>query len=253
MERILTEVCCGSVDDAVRAYRAGADRVELNCCLEGGGLTPSLGMLRAALQAAKLPIICMVRPRAGGFYYTGAEFSAMLEDARILMEAGAAGLAFGCLKEDGGLDRERCARMIEAAGGGEMVFHRAFDVMRGDMEEELEELIALGFTRVLTSGRAAAAPEGAEAIGRLVRRSNGRIEILAGGGVRPHNAEKLLRRSGVGQLHFSFHTAWEDRSAEGAAMSFDAPGAVPFAVRIVEEEGLDSFLRQLRGLRQNGI
>lgn len=240
------EVCCASVDDVVCAAAAGVDRVELNLALEAGGLTPSLGMLKTALARVDIPIVCMVRPRAGGFCYSELEYASMLDDAKRLMDAGASGIVFGFLHADGTLDAERCSRMVEAVGGGEAVFHRAFDVMHTDIEEDIETLISVGVDRVLTSGRMPTAPEGAALIRRCVERAGNRMQVLAGGGVRPHNLEQLVADTGVQQVHFTFHRTVEDRSAAGARMNFDAPGAAPFVVRIVDEARLREFLRAIR-------
>ncbi|MEA5050039.1 MAG: copper homeostasis protein CutC [Oscillospiraceae bacterium] len=246
---ILAEVCCGSADDVERAAAAGADRAELNCALCAGGLTPTPGMLAAALSRAQLPVICMLRPRAGGFCYSDAEFDTMVRDARALRDAGAAGFAFGCLTADGRIDEPRCARLVRAAGGAQTVFHRAFDVLRGAPEDDIETLVRLGFSRVLTSGRQPAAPDGADCIRRCVACARGRIEILAGGGVRPHNAAALARDTGVRQLHFTCHTARSDPSAAGAAVSFAAPGAgAPDAVAVVDGDALRSFVALLHAL-----
>ena len=245
--KITVEVCCGSADDVVQAAAAGADRAELNLALEAGGLTPSVGMLKTALAHADIPIVCMVRPRAGGFCYSELEYLTMLDDAKRLMDAGAAGIAFGFLCADGTLDAERCSRMTEAVGGGEAVFHRAFDVMHGRIEDDIEDLIAAGVHRVLTSGRMPTAPEGAELIRRCVLQAGDRLEVLAGGGVRPHNAERLIADTGIRQIHFTFHTSYEDRSAAGARMNFDAPGATPHSVRIVNGRALRDFLSAFAG------
>lgn len=245
-DEIIIEVCCGSADDAARASDAGADRVELNLALEAGGLTPSVGMLKTALSAVSIPIVCMVRPRAGGFCYSELEFRSMLEDAKRLMDAGAAGLAFGILTENGELDSERCSRMIETAGGGEMVFHRAFDVMHGRVESDIDGLIAAGFCRVLTSGRMPTAPEGIDVLRRCAEYAADRLEILAGGGVRPHNAAWIMEQTGIRQLHSTFHKSVYDRSAAHACMNFDAPGTEPFAVRIVDKENLKTYISGLK-------
>ena len=130
MNPILFEVCCGSAEDALAAYRGGADRVELNSDLFHGGLTPTLGALRTVKKhAPNFPVMCMVRPREGGFCYTDTEFEVMLEDARVFVENGADGIVFGFLHEDGTLDIERCRAMMEVIGERESVFHRAIDVM----------------------------------------------------------------------------------------------------------------------------
>ena len=151
MERILLEICCGSADDCVEAERGGADRVELNSALFLGGLTPSLGTVRIAAQTCKIPIMAMIRPRAGGFCYTAREFESMEQDARALIEAGAAGIVFGCLTSEGTPDVERNARLTAIAHdmGAQAVFHRAIDVVP-DWRAALDALIQLGVDRVLT-------------------------------------------------------------------------------------------------------
>lgn len=216
MDKAILEVCCGSADDVIEAYRAGADRVELNSSLFLGGLTPSIGTLAVARRATELPIIAMVRPREGGFCYTEAEFAAAVEDARQLLANGADGLAFGFLHEDGTVDRERTravARLAQAAGR-ETVFHRAIDVTP-DWRAALDVLIGLGITRVLTSGQEASAPLGADTIRQMAEYAAGRIQILPGGGIRLRNVERVLAQTGCSQVHLSGHKAQLDPSASG--------------------------------------
>lgn len=214
MRRILLEVCCGSADDVIQAYRAGADRAELNCDLFHGGLTPSLGELVVAKRETGMKLIAMVRPREGGFCYTQAEFATAVEDAKLLLAHGADGLAFGFLHEDGTLDRGRTQVLAELAreAGREAVFHRAIDVVP-DWREALDALIELGVTRVLTSGQEPDVPQGADTIREMIAYAAGRIEILPGGGVKARNMERVIRETGCTQLHLSGHRQAVDPSA----------------------------------------
>ena len=126
----MIEICCGSYEDALAASRGGAERIELNCALALGGLTPSVGCLRLVKKNTALKVISMVRPRGAGFCYTETEAEQMFEDARALLENGSDGLAFGFLTEDGEIDAERTGemiRLIHSYDGREAVFHRAFD------------------------------------------------------------------------------------------------------------------------------
>ena len=177
--KILIEVCCGSVDDAVEAEKGGADRVELNSAVFIGGLTPSLGAIIEAKKRLNIPVMVMIRPRAGGFCYTQTEVEVMLCDAKLAVEYGADGLVFGILTPDGSVDAERCKRMIEVAQGRQSVFHRAFDVTP-DPLKALDQLIDLSFTRVLTSGQEKTASEGIELIRKVIEHASDRIEILPG-------------------------------------------------------------------------
>ena len=215
MAKVLLEVCCGSADDAIEAHKAGADRVELNCDLFHGGLTPTLGSLLVAKRETGIKIVAMVRPRGGGFCYTPAEFAAALEDARLLLEHGADGLAFGVLHEDGTVDVERTGALARLArdAGREAVFHRAIDVVP-DWREALDRLIDLGIHRVLTSGQEPSALLGADTIREMAERAAGRIEILPGGGIDSRNLERVVQSTGCSQLHMSGHTARADRSAQ---------------------------------------
>ncbi|OLC98738.1 MAG: hypothetical protein AUI88_03185 [Gemmatimonadetes bacterium 13_1_40CM_3_70_8] len=144
-----------------------------------------------------IPIFVLVRPRGGDFLYSAAELGVMLEDIRRAKDAGAHGVVVGVLRADGAIDGERTQQLIAAARPLPVTFHRAFDVSR-DAGEALETLIGLGVERVLTSGQAATAPQGADAIARLVRRAAGRIGVLPGGGITAaevHLTGAVTRRS----------------------------------------------------------
>ena len=210
---ILIEVCCGSVDDAIEAERGGAGRVELNSSLFFGGLTPSLGSVIEAKKRLSVPVMVMIRPRGGGFCYTEAEMTVMEHDARLAIEHGADGLVFGILNEDGTIDEHRCRRIIELTRKRQAVFHRAFDVTP-DPLEALDQLIELGFARILTSGQQKTVPEAVELIRELVDRADDRIEILPGGGIRRHNVRQIIEQTGVNQVHLSAFEQRTDPSAQ---------------------------------------
>jgi copper homeostasis protein len=200
---VLIEAAVESLGAAQAAYAGGADRLELNSALKLDGLTPSLAMLAAMKEKIPLPVIAMVRPRAGDFIYEDAEFLAMRKDAEALLERGADGLAFGFLRAEGAVDQRRTREFVQMIGPKVSVFHRAFDVTP-DPFGALEMLIDLGVTRVLTSGQQPSASEGAELIRRLIERASGRIEILPGAGISPENAADVIVRTGARQIHGSF-------------------------------------------------
>lgn len=214
---MILEIVAQSVDDALAAERAGADRLELVSALSLGGLTPSLGTLEETIARCKLPVVAMLRPRSGGFGYSEGELSAMERDGERFLAAGAQGLVFGVLDERG-LDERANARLARI--GGDAVFHRAFDALP-DPIEAMERLIDLGFRRILTSGGRGTAPEGVDTIRGLVERAAGRIEILPGGGVRPENAAEIVRRTGVTQVHLAGQEWVEDRSTASLGMVFN--------------------------------
>jgi copper homeostasis protein len=213
------EICTASAEDCAAAERGGADRVELNSALMLGGLTPSAGCLREARSLARLPIIVMIRPRAGGFCYGDAEFRAMQRDAEFALAEGAAGIAFGILTASGNVDLKRCRQIVKLAASRQLVFHRAFDVIPKPAVA-LEQLIDLGITRVMTSGQEASAYNGAANIAGFIRRAAGRIEVLPAGGINRFTVSDVVSRTGCDQVHASLTSANHDRSVAARPQVF---------------------------------
>jgi copper homeostasis protein len=211
MPNVLLEICCGSLDDAIEAEAGGADRVELCASLFFGGLTPSIGSISEAVRRLKIPVIAMIRQRGGGFCYTEPEFAAMVADAEAAIAAGVAGLVFGILTPDGAIDQARTKRLRDIVASRDAVFHRAFDVTP-DPFRALEELIDLGITRVLTSGQQDTVPEGLDLIKRLVDRAGDRIQVMPGGGIKPHNFDDVIAKTGCRQIHVAAFTTRTDDS-----------------------------------------
>nr|WP_316656000.1 copper homeostasis protein CutC [uncultured Gellertiella sp.] len=184
------EVC---VDDA-RGLRAaiagGADRIELCSALASGGLTPSPGLMELA-AAAPVPVVVMIRPRAGAFDVSPEDLGQMCADIRAVRSFGLSGIVVGASRPDGRLDQEVLEHVLDAAKGLPAVLHRAFDLVP-DRSEALETAIRLGFVRVLTSGGSKTAPEGLSEIVDLVRKAAGRIEILPGSGINLQTVGPIL-------------------------------------------------------------
>ena len=213
MSKILVEVCCGSADDVIEAYKAGADRVELNSNLFHGGLTPTIGSLLVAKRKTGMKIMTMVRPREGGFCYTDTEFTVAVEDAGQLLKNGSDGLVFGFLREDGTVDDRRTAILADIAlsAGKEAVFHRAIDVVP-DWKEALDVLIDLHITRVLTSGQEPDVFYGTETVREMIEYAAGRIEILPGAGITQKNVRRIIDATGTNQIHIAAHRQLADTS-----------------------------------------
>jgi copper homeostasis protein len=208
---IKLEICTASPEDCVAAQRGGADRVELNCALMLGGLTPSLGSLREARAVTQIPIIAMIRPRAGGFCYSDTEFKVMQRDAEAALAEGADGIAFGVLTSSGGIDVERSCQMRKLVLNKDLVFHRAFDVVPEPIIA-LQKLIDIGVNRLMTSGQEASAYNGASNISSYILCAAGRIEILPAGGINRFTAADVVRRTGCNQIHASLSTIRKDQS-----------------------------------------
>lgn len=199
---ILLEAAVESLEAALAAADGGAHRIELCTDLAHGGTTPAPQLLRDCRSQLLTPIFLLVRPRAGDFVYTHAEHRSMIQQIHRAKEAGAQGIVTGCLTGEQRIAETRTAELIDVARPLFVTFHRAFDVCV-DQAAALERLIRLGVDRVLTSGGAPTAPEGAERIRQLVTQADGRIEILAGGGINGENVARLVRETGVREVHFS--------------------------------------------------
>jgi copper homeostasis protein len=211
-DKILLEVAVETLDDALAATRGGADRLELCAALEVGGLTQGAGVLQAIRAESPLPIMAMVRPRSGGCHYNDRDFSVMLKDRDFLIKHGASGLVFGFLDRDGHIETDRLKAFLSGIPTGvETVFHRAFDFVE-NAAESLEVLIGHKVTRILTSGLKPSITEGVATIRELIQLSNGRIEILGGGGIRLENVREVVEQTGLSQIHASCRATAQDRS-----------------------------------------
>jgi len=198
----LIELCVEGVDGAVAAAEGGADRIELCASLVEGGITPSMGTVRATVAAVALPVMVMVRPRGGDFLYSEREFASMLDDVAALRESGAAGVVFGCLTAEGAIDEVRTAALVQAARPLSATVHRAFD-MTADAGAALEALIRCEVDRVLTSGQQPSGLQGVDMLRLLVRQAAGRIVILGCGDLRADSIREVWQKTGLDELHFS--------------------------------------------------
>ena len=199
----LLEACVDSLQGALVAEQAGAQRLELNLALELDGLTPSAGLVESVLERVTTPVVAMVRPRSGDFCYDAHEWQTMLRSAKWLMGAGVQGLAFGAVTGDRKVDGERCRQMRDLVGEGDLVFHKAFDQLV-DWSTASRQLMDLCVDRVMTSGRAAGCPAGLPAMRELVDETAGQLNILPAGGISAANVVEVVRFLGVKQVHGSF-------------------------------------------------
>jgi copper homeostasis protein len=197
---MILEVCVDTVAGLEAAVQGGADRIELCSALALGGLTPSAGMMAEA-SGCGVPVMAMIRPRAGDFVWSDAEMEAMEHDIMLARVTGMAGVVLGASLPDGRLDRKALARLADAALGMDLTLHRCFDLVP-DMGAAMEAAVALGFRRILTSGGAATAEAGAGRLAGLVAQAAGRITIMPGAGVTAANVGRLLGL-GMGEVHGS--------------------------------------------------
>jgi copper homeostasis protein len=204
---VLLEICANSVTSALAAQDGGAACVELCENLHEGGTTPSYGAILQARKLLHIKLYVLIRPRGGDFLYTDLEFNIMTEDAKRCLEAGCDGIVTGILNPDGTVDKERCALLVQMAKqfGAGATFHRAFDTCN-DQFKALEDIIGLGFERILTSGEKSTAMEGSRRIAELIQKAADRIIIMPGSGINEHNVADLVHFTGATEVHSSART-----------------------------------------------
>ncbi|MFS4416368.1 copper homeostasis protein CutC [Maribacter sp. 2307ULW6-5] len=197
---MIVEVCANSLESALNAQEAGADRIELCSELGVGGVTPSLGLIRLVTEKLHIPVHVLVRPRSAHFTYTEWEFQVMLKDIEACRANGAAGIVSGVLHPDATVNVSRTQALVNASGPLHFTFHRAFDWVP-DPVVALEALEGIGVQTILSSGQKPSAAQGAPLLGELQRRAKSCV-LMAGGGVNPDNATMFLE-AGLSAIHLS--------------------------------------------------
>lgn len=246
---LVVEICTDSVESATIAEAAGAGRIELCSALTEGGVTPSAGLIEAVRRETNIRLHVLIRPRSGDFLYNDTEFSVMRRDIDTAGECGADGIVTGILRSDGSIDIERTALLAEYASPMALTFHRAFDLCR-DPKKGLEDIIAAGASRILTSGQAKNAIEGASLIRSMISDAAGRIIIMPGGGIDEYNIAMLANSTGAAEYHLS------GRKQRESLMTFRRKGVYmgdprlqsEYTLKSADSERISSVIMILRGI-----
>ena len=201
-KRIVLEVCAFNIQSCIIAEKAGAVRVELCDNPVEGGTNPSYGTIKKVREKISIQLYPILRPRSGNYFYDDEEFGIIKEDIHICKELGCDGISVGVQTVKGNIDTERFKQIVAWAYPMGVTCNRAFDATP-DPFKALEDIIACGCERVLTSGQASAAPDAGKLLGQLVQQANGRISIMPGAGVRSSNIKKLVEESGAYEYHTS--------------------------------------------------
>jgi copper homeostasis protein len=196
------EIACFNLESATLAQKAAADRVELCANVSVGGTTPSIEIIQQAREHLTIDIYVMIRPRGGNFVYSEAEFQQMKSDIENIKQLGVNGFVFGILNEDKTINIEQNKALVELAKPFPCSYHRAFDAV-SNYEQALEDVIACGFSTLLTSGTFSNVTEGKEVLKKLVEQAKNRLEIMPGGGLRSTNISELNQIVNANWYHSS--------------------------------------------------
>ncbi len=202
MKNSLLEICCYSVQSAINAEIAGADRIELCAGVHEGGTTPSAACIKQTIELVKIPVHVIIRPRGADFCYSDLEFDCMLKDIEHCKEMGVQGIVSGVLLADGEIDCVRTKQLLEASDSINFTFHRAFDMVKDQMKA-LDELIELGVDRILTSGGEQVALKGSETIKILIEKAADRLVVMPGSGISEENIDLLRTKTKAKEFHCS--------------------------------------------------
>lgn len=240
------EVCTNGVASALAAQHGGAIRVELCDNLKEGGTTPSYAQIKLAKELLTIKVYPIIRPRAGDFVYSELEFNLMKVDIAICKSLNCDGIVFGILQTDSRIDKERCAELIALAKPMKIGFHRAFDRC-ADMEQALEDIIELGCERILTSGGAANALDGAEKIASLIKIAAGRISIMPGAGIRETNIADIIRITGATEFHSTAKSVVKsDMKFRNTALNMGLTND-EYNFELTDEEIVESLIEKANG------
>jgi copper homeostasis protein len=204
---MVLEVCIDSAESAIAAERGGATRVELCSDLLEGGITPGAGLIASVRRHIAIDLFVMIRPRGGDFFYTDLEFEVMQVEIAYAKSLRADGVVFGLLDQQGRVDVARTRQLVELAQPLPVTFHRAID-MTPDLSAALDDVMATGATRILTSGGAPSVQQGMGEISRMVKAARGRIAIMPGGGITAENIAAVAQGTGAAEFHSSARTAF---------------------------------------------
>ncbi|WP_157150239.1 copper homeostasis protein CutC [Brachyspira sp. SAP_772] len=196
------EICVDSVESCISAEKGGADRLELCGNMFEGGTTPSFGVLELAREKINIPIYAMVRPRGGDFCYNNIEFEIMKREIKLMKELKIDGIVFGILTKDGKVDKKRCCELLDLWGSSKATFHRAIDVS-SDLNKACEDIISIGFERILTSGGEANVMSGIIKLKELVEKYNDKIIIMPGSGINERNIEYIKEIVKANEYHMT--------------------------------------------------
>jgi copper homeostasis protein len=190
MKKNQLEIACFNYESAIIAQESGADRIELCENMQLGGTTPNYILALKVRENITIKMHVIIRPRGGDFVYTDEEFTEMKQDIKQFKKLGVDGFVFGILNSDGRVNKKQNQELVNLASPLSCTFHRAFDVVNA-IEQGLEDVIACGFSTILTSGRGKNVEEGIDDLEMIQKLAKDRIEIMPGGGLRSSNIKLL--------------------------------------------------------------
>lgn len=249
MRNYILECCVDSVESAINAANGGASRLELCSNLVIGGTTPDVALVKEIRKYTDIRIHALIRPRFGDFCYTEHEIEIMKSQIQALKEAGVEGVVIGVLDVNGNLDISKMQELLQETDGLSVTLHRAFDMCR-DPYEALEQAISLGMDTILTSGQKQSAWEGRELLAELIKKADGRIDVMAGAGVGASVIEKLIPVTGGTSYHMSGKVTLDSpMKYRKADVSMGLPSLSEYEIWQTSEDAVREAVKVLQNYR----
>lgn len=198
---MIKEACVETFEEAALAEQRGASRIELCSDLANDGLTPSAAVIQKTCSSLRIPVMVMIRPRAGNFVYTEKEIIQMKTEISLAKQLGAAGVVFGLLTPENKIDEKNTRLLAEYAQPLQITFHKAIDELADPVEGAGILRTVPEITRILTSGGKPTALEGTETIREMIQVAGDKITILVAGKVLDSNVEKIQQLTGAEEFH----------------------------------------------------
>ena len=239
---MLVEVCANSLESALNAEKAGADRIELCSELGAGGITPSMGLIKLVKKELNIPVHVLIRPRGGHFTYSDTEFEVMKADILACKALGVDGIVSGILMEDFSVDVERTQTLVDLGKPMHFTFHRAFDWVARTLEA-IKQLEAMGVQTILTSGGETSAEQGINHLDAWQKQTS--LTIMAGGGVSPKNASKF-KNIDLRAIHCSGTSFGNRLNLEGKISMNSTKHLVEDAVAVSSVDTLASIVEAVK-------
>jgi len=200
MSNAILEVIVCSVADVIEAQTGGAGRLEVVRDLDRGGLTPSLELVRAIIEAVDLPLRVMVREGDGFGTLGEMETERLCDAASEFSSLGVDGLVMGFLKR-GTIDLELTSRVLACAPDLNATFHHAFESAADQLQAVTQLKSLTQVDRILSSGGSGEFEKRRGRLAAYEQVAAPEIKIIAGGGIDRNAIEILRHTTSIREFH----------------------------------------------------
>ena len=188
---VVKEACVDNIQDAINAFKKGADRIEFCSNLKEDGLTPSNDDLIYLKKSISIPLRVMVRPHSNSFNYNDDDLTQMKETIEFCKNQKFDGVVFGCLDDDNELDLNKIKYLADFAKPLNVIIHKAIDLTSSPVNSLVKLIEIDNVNGVLSSGGFETAELGIEVLKKMINISPNEFEIISAGKITNQNFKIL--------------------------------------------------------------